>query len=223
MAITFTTRSVVNINSPDSVTGRPKSDQYLDFIDDTTGETIFTIAHASDGTATAEVDASQCVTEDTVSTKKAEVTLTDAQIKALPTTAINILPAPGAGMVNLVHGALFRSDFTAGAYTNLSATAFLNVVWDAANNYINATVSTDTSERDTLFGADTCLVYCPAYVLLAVGITSPVGFVRATGEFGEIVNTTVDVGAGNGVSGNFTGGNAANTLKVTVYYSPIEV
>jgi hypothetical protein len=147
------------------------------------------------------------------------VTLTDAQIKALPTTPINILPAPGAGVLNHIHGALFVASFSAGAYTNLSANPFFQVVWDAENNYINATLFAG----EEMFLAGNNIAYCLPYMTVTGDAGQPGAAVRSSAEFGETINRTVDIGAGNVAEGDFTGGNVANTLKVTVYYSPITI
>lgn len=218
MAITVKSRDVVNYNAI-GTGGKPKQDQYLDFVDDA-GNTVASLAvPASGATPSFEIDAADAVTDDTVAIKQTTVTLTDAQIKALPTTQINILAAPGAGMLHHVHGALFVADFTAGAYTNLSANPFFNLVYDAANNYINATLFAG----EEMFVAGRNISYCLPYMTLTEGAGQPSAFVRSSAQFGETVNRTVDIGAGNVSDGNFTGGNAANTMKVTVYYSTIEV
>jgi hypothetical protein len=213
MAITIKSRDVTNYNAI-AADGGPKKDQYLDHVDEN-GVTVATLTVPADGsTPTFAVDE-----DDVVTVKKKTVTLTDAQIKALPTTAINILPAPGAGILNHVHGALFVADFTAGAYTNLSANPFFNIVYDAANNYINATLL--AGEEMFLAGHNVC--YTLPYMLLFEGATQPSAFPRSSAEFGETINRTVDIGGGNVSSGNFTGGHADNTLKVTVFYTPITV
>ena len=128
------------------------------------------------------------VTEDTVAVKKASVTLTDAQIKALPTTPINILPAPGAGMLHMLHGALFVADFSAGAYTNIASSPFLAVVWDAANNYIYATTKTDGSAAATIFGAKNWVAHCLPYSFVASDeVIAAQHTTQAFGEIGERV------------------------------------
>src|SRR5688572_24667332 len=47
------------------------------------------------------------------------ITLNDEQIKALPSTQIQIIPAPGANKMILIFSAFVTSDARQGAYSNL--------------------------------------------------------------------------------------------------------
>lgn len=51
---------------------------------------------------------------------QATITLNNAQIKALPSTPVEILPAPGEGKVILPIGMVFVLDCSAGAYDNVA-------------------------------------------------------------------------------------------------------
>ena len=53
------------------------------------------------------------------------LTLTDAQIKALPTAGVDMIVAPGAGVVLQVVSAVLIIDATAGAYTNVDPAGVL--------------------------------------------------------------------------------------------------
>ena len=58
----------------------------------------------------------------------ATTTMTDTQVKALPTTAITLVSAPGSGKAILpLYGGLF-SKTASGAYTNIDAAGFLEIV-----------------------------------------------------------------------------------------------
>jgi hypothetical protein len=161
--------------------------------------------------------------------KRATVTLTDAQIKALPTTPIQIVAAPGAGYWIHVFAATLHGKFTSGAYTNVNAVnaqlyltpatggAWLTSVIENKNTYANA-----VARLATFLGAvETIAPVIPYQEALQSG--------GGSGDWGEI-SPSVDMGpaqlenkpvlveiANNG-DGNLTGGNAANTLVATVYY-----
>lgn len=134
----------------------------------------------------------------------AEVTLTDAQIKALPTTPIQIVATPGAGKYIKYLGSALVLDVTAGIYTNLN-TSSMNIrrvgqnplTVDFSGSYLednsNIWVYQDTSVNDD-------------------GVPVPIA---------ELENLAIEISSQN--TGNLTGGNAANTLKITVYYIVVDL
>jgi len=154
--------------------------------------------------------------------KMAQVTLTDAQIKALPTTAVTLITATGSGTFIKVISVVYASNFTAGAYTNLNATyvdlsLFLDTYY-ASYGFVKDTTTTPpiTSITD-MFASASVKIY-------EMGQPSVVAFAGAPGYATNInmassgaLNQPLTVKADNSGS-NFTGGNSANTLKVTVLY-----
>ena len=146
--------------------------------------------------------------------QKATVTLTNAQIKALPTTPVEVVAAPGAGKLLVALYSVFALTTHAGDYTNINAAAQLGVD-------LSFGLSTSAGVLNEASGGGVSGV-------LAVGGPG-IGFVGHTGNSPPFeppttfVNTALVVAALNGGSGDFTGGNGANTLKVTVYYVVVDL
>jgi len=147
----------------------------------------------------------------------ATVTLTDAQIKALPTTPVEIVAAPGAnklifvirnviGKLNDSGGAYGNSDNTAGSYVTLAYGSAYDD--DATYNYPDVTSFINSLSS---FGNDGIITLSP----------------YSADTFQNILPGAVNNGLflhiGNNGLGNLTGGNAANTLKVTVYYVIVDL
>lgn len=143
--------------------------------------------------------------------------LTNDQIKALPTTAVELVPAPGAGNMIKIYGAVAVLDTTAGGYTE--ADASWAIVTADAYEYLSCPVPVgDTFNGTGVFG-----YHFPApNILLGTGnfLDSPIGLRQNNAALDNKAVAIAD--DWNGVS-NYTGGNAANTLKVTVLYSIIDV
>lgn len=154
------------------------------------------------------------------------VTLTDAQIKALPTTPMELVPASGIGKIIHPVGVSVLIDVTAGSYTNIDATSVFIVSYDSGSGF-------------SLYGATTH--WLEAYYVSGMladnsepwfSMMGRAGWHDATGDvwpylaylgITNCANKNLALKASNGALGDYTGGNAANTLKVTVLYSIINV
>jgi hypothetical protein len=136
------------------------------------------------------------------------VTLTDAQIKALSSTAVTVVPAPGAGKILVLLATFLALDTTAGAYGNLSgATCKLYL------NYLNAggeQASQPADENSDLFLGVAAVSYAQ---LLPTGANNAWATIM-----NDLVDKAVEIGLDNAGAGALTGGNAANTMKVTVVF-----
>jgi hypothetical protein len=147
------------------------------------------------------------------------VTITDAQFKGMPggPTGIGIpyeiVPAPGAGkFLRFVAGAAIL-DTTAGPYGDAGANAVIQF------QIAGEAVSQPLAQADIInwFEAEEeDLLYFPPFA----------GFIRA--RVSNIEDLPIQLSASNDVHGvfpdatyDFTGGNAANTLKVKVWYTEV--
>jgi hypothetical protein len=240
MALILKYTETPDFNSVSS-TGGPNKSKTLQVFDTETNEAIFSFNHASDGTATAEVDAAQCVTDDTVAVKKATVTLTNAQIKTLPTTDVEIVAAPTQPnrILHLI-GAYVLCDSRAGAYTNLGSSgggitsleisgggstglnapkmADINA-WLGGNRRFGAFIP-----RMSVFDADDVDV-TTTYALAGQAYSGMVTGNITSEPFGrniEVYATNYTNEFGSDL-GNFTGGHADNSMRVTVLYVEIDV
>lgn len=151
----------------------------------------------------------------------ATVTLDNDQIKALPTTPVVIVPATEVldyvGMpteLPVPFMATMTFDTSAGAYTNVTTdhVPYFIVAFGADWSW-SATVRTIELIPDS---ADVKFAWLPPDT--QTGVLSPDFTAAETFGADSLQDNALVVACNNGASGDFTGGNAANTLKVTVYY-----
>lgn len=141
--------------------------------------------------------------------------LTDAQIKALPTTPATIVPGVPAKII-VPFLTTLQLDATAGAYTNLGTTT---------NDIIMCAGYTQRSNlvrNDLLLGtaAKRAADLSPRTQIDAKPPTS-LDLYTAPFNPSEEIGTALILYCDN-TPGNFTGGNAANSMKVTVYYQLLD-
>jgi len=136
----------------------------------------------------------------------ARLTLTDAQIKALPSTPIEIVGAPGAGRANLMLRAVFSPSLVS-PYTGIDTDNTLGI----DNVEVNHSVINNA--------VDSILNLGYAYVALPglAGITTPIPKASFENLPLRVFVSQDDTGLA------YTGGNAANTLTVSVIYTVINV
>lgn len=143
--------------------------------------------------------------------------LTNAQVLALPTTSQEIIAAPAAGELIFPILALLHLDWTAD-YTNIAASCAIDMEWGAsAASPLSVFDNQGNSSLDVLLGdgGDT------------LGFLIPASFNQGNAENGVVIDASqvaAAVGANlglfafNAAAGDFTGGDAANVLNVTVFY-----
>jgi hypothetical protein len=162
------------------------------------------------------------------------VTLTNAQVKALPGGVLTegftqLVEAPGSGRAYRLLAMQLVSDFVGGAYGNISADAqMLGAVGEGIASYSDQTlvirnVSGGNSPITAMFGeASSRLIYAPAgFLLQDIGGAVWVANVNAS-LVSLIENRPIGLYCYNAL-GDFNGGNAANALKATVLYTVIDV
>lgn len=147
--------------------------------------------------------------------KRAELVLTDAQIKALPTGDLPVVPAQGEGTAIHVIAARLIIDTTAGAYTNIDASAKgLLYSGDDASSYFP--VGSSGTDAFSSAGIKTIPI---------VSASFPDGNILANrwAAKDDVEDVSVDISVGNGAAGAFTGGHASNTMKVIVLYIVVPI
>jgi hypothetical protein len=143
--------------------------------------------------------------------------LTDAQIKSLPTTFIEVVPAQGAGKLLIFHRAMIAliSD-TETYYTNVSVTDddYMAIAYGDDSK----TVSDGVRNGSVLQSTDVnFLLPFRGEPLGAFGLTE-----ADSASASNCVNVPLKL-IGYNAGGNLTGGHASNTLEVTVFYSIVDL
>lgn len=146
-------------------------------------------------------------------TCQATVTLTDAQIKALPVTVANfeVVPAPGANLLILPQQGLITVDAAAGAYTNINANGYVVL------QYANTRDASNFSYASDVFGVA---------AIQASWIGAPPAFwddgfggtFSSQTALTNAVNKALMLKADNFSDGAYLDGNAANSARVSVAY-----
>jgi hypothetical protein len=168
-----------------------------------------------------DVDAAQILTK--------TVTLTDAQIKALPTTPIALVASPGSGYFISPIGVVLVVDAVAGAYSNIDAAGWLGVEYAAAYAFVGY-VGNDASITNALIGATALTDLLTNGAKVSVNLApfeATEDINQSAGQWGPMPvlqaltskeNRAISIHINNNGSGVLTGGNAANSLIVTVLY-----
>ncbi len=154
--------------------------------------------------------------------------LTNAQTLALPTAEITLtnMTTPGAGLIFLPIGGAILTKTASGAYTNINADAWIRVRYSGGDPFLSY-VPNDTASPGITNGSAT-------RVSDLLGTTSPKRVVLVPqqdtedvddwGPLGAIMGSSADnnavvISIDNNGSGNLTGGNVANVVRVIVYYT----
>lgn len=151
------------------------------------------------------------------------VTLTDAQIKALPTTAVEIIPAPGADKILYPFAAALRLNWVAD-YTNIHESAKLALTRSTttANNPVHLAHfdEVDIGLSGLLALGSSAFAFTGPRLLSA----TDGDLIRGSAGWSEfdVINVALNLRATSS-GGDFTGGDAGNSLTVTVLYTIMDL
>lgn len=151
------------------------------------------------------------------------VTLTDAQIKALPGTIVEVVPAPGAGKVLILVDAFLRVDCSGGIYSNRTGGA------DIFSDSIHFVYGNDDADASQYVVASGFLGYAGVSI---AALGRPLQVDESAGWHGRIPpsvafaasvyeNKAINLIAYND-AGDFTGGHVDNTIEATVNYRIVD-
>lgn len=149
--------------------------------------------------------------------QKRTVVLTDSQIAALPTTAVEIVPAPGVGKaIELLQAFVVGNWVVADHYTNVADEGFLSfALWYGDFEYMGSDWGDISPFGNTI--NKPMWRFLP-WVPLGVSVTRTLDL-----SANYIDNLPIYAMVTNGANGNFTGGNSANTLTITIYYLVVDL
>lgn len=136
--------------------------------------------------------------------KSTPVVLTDAQIKALPTTGVDLVAAPGAGRMHIPVVVTLTSSIVAG-YDNIDAASSIRIVWGASIIALIGMEEEGGAVSDLLTD-------------IGSGWAAGGAVAASSNDIADAEDQALAVRIVNGAAGDLTAGNAANTVTVTVYY-----
>lgn len=153
-----------------------------------------------------------------------QTTLTDAQIKALPTTPITLIAAPASGFRIKVLSASFRFNVSGGAYTNINATysAIALYYLGQFGFWLTSGIVDDSGASvnkltTVMTGGAIRVCDCGPYTdNFGSGWNIPPTTLTTDSEA-----KAVAIAADNNGSGDYTGGNASNSLRIDLIYQVI--
>jgi hypothetical protein len=151
--------------------------------------------------------------------RKATTSLSNAQIKALQSTPVTLIAAPGAGKIIVPISVILSLEWTAD-YGNIDANADISVLPEGGDGNLVCAISESVNANVSglLQGSESRIAsLCPP-ANLQMGENYGLVYTAAWLE-----NQALVIKANNGIAGNFNGGDPANILKVTVLYDIVDL
>lgn len=148
--------------------------------------------------------------------------LTDAQVKGLPDSGgpLTIAPAPGAGKVAVPFGGLCYLDWTAN-YANVNGGCYFGFGWASsgwwASSVLYGGASVNARTTKLLANSADSIATFSAFNFITDDINEASALAGLTPA--EVADAVIALVADNNGAGDFTGGDAANTLFVSVDYA----
>lgn len=139
--------------------------------------------------------------------QQATVTLTDAQIKALPSTPVEVVGTPASGKAYVLVNVTLNGSFVA-AYTNLTGHGW----WEDLGLYAQGTYG--SGQVSDFTGLDGFLNYTSDRGLVTLG---PYQWMKRPASAASFELVALND------TGDFTGGHASNTLTVSVLYYVLDL